>query len=248
MFFNTQNIINTISNAITLKQLLEQSERNITPIKSPQVDPPKLVPRNNTPADIWSFLSHFKNGIAKPTKYRLEFTLPAGVSGTNQSDVNTKALKGAIQGEENRLNKNDSVSIKCHTMTFPPRAFQTIEAKQNNMTFKMPFAITYEPVTFTFYADKDMDTKQYFDVWQSAVMNYSNNTMNFMNEYTSDIKLYILDDYGNDVYGVTLFQAYPMTTSMIEMSYANTNALLNHSVTFVYKYYLSMDSSQRVNR
>lgn len=198
--------------------------------------------------DIWSFLSHFEHGVAKPNRFRIELSLPSGVSGGNVGDVNAKSQASSIKGEERRLNKNGSISIKCHTMTVPPRTFQTLDVKQNNMSFKIPFGVSYDPVTFTFYADAEIDTRQYFEVWQAAVMNYSNNTMNFMNEYTSDIKLFILDDEGRDVYGVTLYEAFPLGLSMIEMSYSNDNAPLNMSVTFTYKYYLSMDSTQRVNR
>lgn len=208
---------------------------------------PELGHRN-TPSDIWSFLSHFQEGVAKPNRFRIEMSLPSGVGISGVLDANSKSQAGAIKGEEQRLNRNGSISIKCHTMTIPPRTFQTFEVKQNNMGFKIPYGVSYDPVTFTFYADAEMDTRQYFEVWQAAVMNYSNNTMNFMNEYTSDIKLYILDELGNDVYGVTLYDAFPLGVSMIEMSFSNDNTVLNMSVTFTYKYYLSMDSSQRINR
>lgn len=204
----------------------------------------KLVKRN-TSADIWTFITAFENGVAKPTKFRLEMSLPKGARGTM---VNTESRSGNIRNVERNLNTKDSVSIKCHTMSTPRRGFNTFEVTQNNIKFKMPYGVTYEPVTFSFYADARLDSLKYFEVWQAAVMNYSDNTMNFFDEYTSDINLFILDDEGNDVYGIKLIQAYPTNLSPIELSYGNVNNLLNINVTFNYRYYLTMDSSQRVNR
>jgi hypothetical protein len=93
-----------------------------------------------------------------------------------------------------------------------------------------------------------MDTRRYFDIWQGAIMNFSNNTTNFYSEYTSDIKMYIQNDAGEDVYGILLVEAYPMGLSIMDMSYSSQNQMLPSSVTFSYKYWLPMDSSQRVQR
>lgn len=196
-------------------------------------------------ADIWTFLTSFENGIAKPTKYRLEMSLPKGAVGNM---VNIESRAGNIRAVERDLNRKDSVSIKCHTMTIPRRGFSTFEVTQNNIKFKMPYGISYEPVTFSFYADANLDTLRYFEIWQASIMNYGDNTINFFDEYTSDVSLFILDDEGNDVYNVKLIQTYPTNLAPIELAYSNVNNLLNVSVTFNYRYFISGNSSQRVNR
>lgn len=203
-----------------------------------------LVNRESN-ADIWSFLSAFENGVAKPTKFRLEMSLPKGANG---SMVNVDSRAGNIRAIERELNVKDSVSIKCHTMSVPRRGFNTFEVTQNNIKFKMPYGISYEPVTFSFYADAQLDTVRYFEIWQAAIMNYSDNTINFFDEYTSDVTLFIIDDEGNDVYSVKLIQTYPTNLAPIELSYGNVNNLLNVNVTFNYRYFISGDSTQRVNR
>lgn len=197
--------------------------------------------------EIWRFMSHFKNGFARANRYRIEFTLPKGASG-NTNDVNQYSRKGAIQTAETLYNKNGSINIKAHTVTFPQRAFQTFEIKHNSAPFKIPYTSSYDPVTFTFYNDQDMDVRRYFDIWQGSVMNFSNNTSNFYSEYTSDIKMYIENDQGEDVYGIVLIEAFPLGLSLIDMSYSTTNQFMNMSATFSYKYWLPMDSSQRISR
>ena len=261
MFSSFSDVVNTAQRGYNLYNLVQgilssikgQGLKPRTLLQQQQVQvgangQPVITSGNASGSSVFDFLANFANGVAKPTRYRIEFNLPKGASGTSTDDVDTRSLAGNIKSQESRLNKSNAISIKCHTMTIPPRIFQVHEVKHNNSSFKLPHGVTYEPITFTLYSDSQLDTLQYFDVWQSTVMNFSNNTMNFFNEYASDINIFIMDDEGNDVYGITLFEAYPMGRAAVEYSYTATNVVLNISITFAYKYYLPMDSTQQVNR
>ena len=214
-------------------------------------NPESLLPTLNKQkqdGEIWRFLSHFKKGFAKSSRYRIEFNLPKGAGGANVNDVNQFSRSGQIFAMDKLYNRNGSINIKAHTLTFPQRALSTFELKHNSAPFKVPYTSSYDPVTVSFYNDGDMDVRRYFDIWQGAIMNFSNNTTNFYNEYVSDIKMYIQNDEGDDVYGVLLVEAFPLGISILDMSYSSTNQMLPSSVTFSYKYWLPMDSSQRVQR
>lgn len=218
-------------------------------ILNPESRLPTFI-KHKQDGEIWRFLSHFKKGFAKSSRYRIEFTLPKGANGPlgSVNDVNQFSRAGQIQAAETLYNRNGSINIKAHTVTFPQRALSTFEIKHNSAPFKIPYTSTYDPITISFYNDQDMDTRRYFDIWQGAIMNFSNNTTNFYSEYTSDIKMYIQNDAGEDVYGILLVEAYPMGLSIMDMSYSSQNQMLPSSVTFSYKYWLPMDSSQRVQR
>lgn len=236
--------------ADTLLSFLRSKTAAIGSFVSAALNPETVLPtliKRNEDGEIWRFLSHFKNGFAKANRYRIEFSLPKGCSG-NVDDVNQYSRRAGIKTSEVFYNKNGSINIKAHTVTFPQRAFQTFEIKHNSAPFKIPYTSSYDPVTFTFYNDADMDVRRYFDIWQGAVMNFSNNTTNFYNEYVSDIKMFIQNDKGEDVYGVILFEAFPLGLSIMDLSYSSTNQFLNISTTFSYKYWLPLDSSQRVSR
>ena len=210
------------------------------------------------------FLAKFKNGIAKPNRYRVEFGMPQGVrmptewsvgdifSGGQFSDMAQGALGGnpfALFSEIPRLgsvlNANGSIDIKCHTMTMPQRSLMTYEHKQNSAPVRFPYSSTYDPVTFSFYADTQYDTRQFFEVWQSAVMNFGTNTVNFYDEYKSDIHMYTLDDYGNDAYKVTLFDAYPLNIGIVDLSYSQANNYQSVTVTMSYRHWLSSKNKDR---
>lgn len=209
-----------------------------------------ILHKTKQDGEIWRFLSHFKKGFAKSTRYRIEFSLPKGANGKEGTinDVNQFSRTGQIQVAEKLYNRNGSINIKAHTVTFPQRALNTFEIKHNSSPFKIPFTSSYDPITISFYNDGAMDTRRYFDIWQGAIMNFSNNTSNFYNEYTSDIRMYIQDDEGHDVYGILLVEAYPLGISIMDLSYSSSNQYLPSSVTFSYKYWLPMDSTQRIQR
>lgn len=204
----------------------------------------KLDTNRKSPADIYTFISAFDEGYAKQSRFRIEMSLPRGALAAE----NKQATPSKIRKSNNSLNKNDKINIKCHTITIPRRGFETMQVKNNNLSYKLPYAISYEPVTFGFYADRNIDSLRFFDIWQSAVMNYSSNTMNFFNEYVSNVRLYMIDDEGHDVYGVELYECFPVNLSQIDMSYSNQNQLMNVNVTFSYKYFLTMNNTERFNR
>lgn len=193
---------------------------------------------------IFDFLSHFKNGVMKSNRFRIEFNLPKGVAGSNgMHAVNSNANASAIKSIDKGFNANGSINIKCHTATFPQRSIQTLDFKSNSVTFKVPYMPTYEPINLTFYANGNMDSREYFELWQSCVMNFGNNTSNFYNEYVSDVKLYMQNEYGQDTYGVILYECYPISIGMIDMSYSMSNTALNVTVILSYKSWLPMSNT-----
>lgn len=197
---------------------------------------------------IYEFLSNFKNGVMKSNRFRAEFNLPKGVgSGSGSHAVNTKAMAGAIKNADVGFNSTSSINIKCHTATFPQRILQTLEFRCNSVQFKIPYTASYDGISLTFYADGNMDTREYFELWQSAIINFGNNTANFYKEYVSDIKLYIQNDAGNDTYGVILYECYPMQISMFDVSYGMHGTPLNIQVLFSFKSWLPLSNSNSSN-
>ena len=199
---------------------------------------------NNRDNSIYDYMAHFKNGVMKSSRFRAEFNLPRGVSGGGSTHaVNTNALASKIKGVESTLNKNGSVNVKCNMATFPERSLQTIDFKSNSVNFKMPWSTSYQPISLSFYADGNLDSREYFELWQSCVMNFGNNTMNFYNEYVSDVKLYLQNDSGADAYGIILYEAYPVNIGLMDISYGNSSTVLNVMISLSFKSWLPLSNS-----
>lgn len=180
------------------------------------------------------FLSLFKNDVFRGNRFLIEMSLPPGIS-PDAIGGNRNAFTGNIQRIDRALNSNGRVSLKCHTATYPQRSLLTSEINQNSAAWRIPYSASYDPITFSFYADGHLDTRRYFELWQSASCNFSNNTMNFLSEYCSDVQMFVLDRQGNKQYHVTLIEAWVMNVGSFDVSYASQNIAQTITVTFAYK-------------
>lgn len=185
---------------------------------------------------IHGFLASFRAGISRPNKYRVEFYLPPGVPiGEGEIGVNKDAINRNIRNIQSAFNRTGNVNIKCHTMTWPQRSLMTTQFRQNSAPFNTPYSANYDPITLSFYNDPSLDSRDYFEVWQSAVVNLGTNTMNFYEEYVSDVHMYMIDNYGNDTYKITLYDAWPMNLGIMDTSYSQSNAYTTSTVTLAYR-------------
>ena len=197
-------------------------------------------------ANIHELMNTLVSGVARPNRYEINFNLPKGVKaplGVMDSRVSkTKQM-------EKQFNDKRAVSMKAHTLMVPAKALPTMNQKYNNLTFKIVGgAIEYEMVTVSFFMNGQMDVRKYFDLWQNICFNQSNGTANFYDEYVSDIEVLIEDVSGRGVYRLVLIEAFPVNVSALELTASGDNQFLNQSVTFAYKYAVSSDSNEVINR
>lgn len=232
---NSSGLVNTISNITkgafalnnfrTITGLLKQAgnDRNLAHIK---VDKEYDLKGNlATPA----FITHIdkSNGFIRPNKYLVEFSPPP-------------ALRQYITRNVASPGTNDNydmtkVGLLCHSVSIPQKTLQTYEHKQLGVAYKVPHSIIFDPVIFTFYADGDMEVRRFFDAWIQCIINDENATMNFYDEYVSQIRISLMDVEGRIRHIVEFYEAFPMSLSNLDLSYASNNSLLSLSVTMSYK-------------
>jgi len=188
------------------------------------------------------FLSHFQKGVMRPNKYLIKFNLPDGVTGS-EPFIDSRVRRGRIQLEEARYNRIGSINIKCHTANFPQRNLITSERMQNSSAFRVPYSQAYDPVTFSFYADGNGDTRRYFDIWQNAVINIRSNTLNFYNEFTANVEMWNLNELEQPTYGVRLEEAYPIALGAIDIGYANSGTFQTVTTTMQFRHWVQIGTT-----
>lgn len=194
---------------------------------------------------VHNFLSKFKSGFARKNRFRIEFYLPLGIqSGLNVGGLSINSLGGNIRTAQNNFNRNQEINIMCHTAQFPGKTLELADYKNLALPPKLPYFIAYDEITLSFYCDNEYNTREYFDIWFSTVFNVESKTTNYYNEYISDIRLYALDRYGNDTYGIVLENAYPVGLSAVDMGYDQNDEVQNIDVTFTYKKWYSITQNQ----
>lgn len=182
-------------------------------------------------------MSHFKNGMSKPNRFEAVFNLPPGVSGLGSGNnfVDPDAFSSRLRSAEQKYNLVGGINIKCHTATLPQRSIRTYVHNQNSAPFEVPYTSAYDPVTLMFYADGNLDTRVYMERWQQTVVNTKSNTLNFYDEFVSDIRIYVLNEADKRTYGIKLEKAWPLSVGAVDWSYSNIDNATTVVATFAYK-------------
>lgn len=192
-------------------------------------------------SNISSFIDTFGAG-ARANRFQVEFQLPKGI---DFSTDNTKAVrdiatavntisvnKGNSAKLNKNLNSNNAISIACNSAQLPGSNLQV----DYNYVLNRHIAKAYDtqPVSFTFYSDEYYSQRRFFESWFNTVINV-NQTLNFHDEYVSDLRIYQLDRKGNKTYGVILYDAFPTTVAPVDLSTEQDNSIVRINVTITYK-------------
>ena len=110
---------------------------------------------------------------------------------------------------------------------------------------------TYGDITATFYADKYLRERQYFELWQKSAFNDRTNNYEFYDNYVSDIDIFQLGQFANSAggsedpnarddvtHGVKLYDCFPTSIGAPSLAYDATG-VVEFTVTFKYRYWLN---------
>ena len=218
------------------------------------------------PALINQMLSYIMQGegLGRTGRFYTSFRLPTGSKGPSMGSeaefenfenedglpVETRgfATSDLIQQIQNQDGKR--VNAFCKGITMPDRTMTT-EAVVTGPGAPRHFVTdhTYGDLSATFYADKYLRERQYFELWQKAAFNSLSNNYEFYDNYVSDIDLFNLGQFANSsgssedpaarddlTHGVKLYDCYPTSIGAPALSYENNN-VIEFTVTFKYRYW-----------
>ena len=172
------------------------------------------MPENGS-VDILKTSISKRAGLAKPSRFHVEFTLPPSAVGSGASGDMT------------------DLSIMCETATIPTREILTSNYSTYRQEYKVPAGYRNSDVTCIFLLSNDMFPKTIFDKWMALTVNPHSYRVPYVEDYSATINIYQLDESMNRIYGVQLYQAFPILVAPLELdSESQTFHKLN--VTFTY--------------
>lgn len=190
----------------------------------------------NPGPSVSEFISRLDDGLQFNNRYRMEFTLPMGIIPVYGTNFN--AAIGLIQMQDVAYNYEGKINMFCHTVSLPGRTLDTHRLTVGAAPHMAPNSQSYESITVSFYTDNKMNTRKYFELWQSAIVNIGSNTFNYWDEFVSDIKLYLFDREGNKgSYSITFYECYPIQLADADLTYQPASDVLSITVMFSYKYW-----------
>ena len=206
-------------------------------------------------------------GFARKARFYVEFNLPRS-SGSIASPITAPSqIKGSNYDEDITVNginlstaeqealttfrdQSDMIAIQkanarrvqafCSGISMPERTIETKEIRHHGPGFKIAYDYKMADIQATFYADKFLRERSYFEAWQAAVYSNESQNYNFYDNYVSDVNIYQLGSYGSrnerdDItYAVKLFEVFPKTIGPVEYSH-ESNDLQTFNVTFTFR-------------
>ena len=183
-------------------------------------------------------------GFQRKARFYVEFALPNG----SLDQVTTQTMEDEQNGfsipqliaSVNTPQQKRRVQAFCSEITMPSREAVQKEIRHNGPTRKFVYNYTTPEVTATFYTDKFMRERTFFEIWQKAAFSNITHNINYYNDYVSPIDIMALGNYASrqerdDVtYAVRLLDCYPKVISEVSFSH-ETNAVQTFQVTFSFR-------------
>ena len=183
-------------------------------------------------------------GFQRKARFYVEFALPNGSLNQTVTETLEDEQNGFSTPELIRTMNTDPtkkrVQAFCSAITMPSREAVQKEIRHNGPTRKFVYNYTTPEVTATFYTDKFMRERTFFEIWQKAAFSNLTHNINYYNDYVSPVDIMALGNYASrqerdDVtYAVRLLDCYPKTISDVSFSH-ETNAVQTFQVTFSFR-------------
>ncbi len=220
---------------------------------------------SNPETTIGRFQSYVNEaeGFARKARFYAEFTLPRGVSGPLFSegfeDTSSAALEKQAFPSQSDLNSvqlanGRRVRAFCSSISMPEREMTTKEIRHGNAPARnFVYDMKSSGISATFYADKFMRERSYFELWQKSAMSTSSTfNTNYYDNYVSNLNIFQLGQFASrqerdDVtYGVQLIDCFPSKIGAIEYSH-DTNNIQTIDVDFSFRYWINYFIDQQGN-
>ncbi len=195
-------------------------------------------------------------GFARPNRFLVDFILPNGVA--VGADVDNSALfeeeitRSTIAGElqkERQLQRG--LRGFCFNVEMPSRALNTTEFKTYGPQRDVVTGESYtREVTCSFYADKFLRQRVFFEMWQGAAFDQNTHNVHFYNEYTGGIRIYQLGAFSGDAYrdrisyGIELTECYPKSIVAVPYSYNEGGDVQKVDITFAFRQWSNLTLDQ----
>ena len=208
---------------------------------------PRLQRQPGGAGTIQRFLSQVNEGegFARTNRFIVRINPPA-----------RKDLVGDFDGGGNNdlesLQTIENVDVMCNKVSMPSRDVQTKSHIMYGPKREMPYAYGYSgEIELSFYGDKFLRQRMFFENWQKKIMNIQTHNMNYYDNYVGSMDIMQLgqfdskqDDDARVTYAVRLFECYPQTIGTYDYTYGSSNELVNLPITMNFRTWANLTIDQ----
>ena len=124
----------------------------------------------------------------------------------------------------------------CSSAQLPGLNNSTTPARTFGEYREMPYERLFEAVNLEFYVDRPMKIKTYWDNWMGRVIDPVTRKFNYYKDYTKDVTIFVIEKQDKNIYGFTLYEAYPKTINPIALT-ADGKEVMKIGVTLQFRYW-----------
>ncbi|HRD41654.1 MAG TPA: phage tail protein [Prochlorococcaceae cyanobacterium AMR_MDS_5431] len=181
---------------------------------------------------INDFISKIGQGT-KPNMFAIDIVWP----GSGLAD----GVPGTGSGSD-----KDLIDILCKSAALPASNLGVIEVPFRGRTVKIAGDRTFDTWTATFFNDKDMKVRSYFEQWLEAMNTHNGNNSPLFKPsqsegYMAEVRVKQLEKNntakGSILREYTLMHAFPTNVSQIDLGYDSNDQIAEFSVEFQYSYW-----------
>jgi hypothetical protein len=210
---------------------------------------------------IQDFISQITdaNGLARPTRFSVQIVPPRimqslnlGSQDTDQARVASLASLlgtspqslGAMPNYFRQMGVEgtdipDRLDFMCTRAELPGKTYGVSDIRTYGSFFSMPHVDVYADITLTFIVGQDMLERHFFDAWSYTIQDPDTSDFNYIDDYSTTMDVYQLDDTDNATYGVRFFQCWPLTIGQMNLDYSAHNQYHTLPITFEYRKWIN---------
>ena len=215
----------------------------------------KRAPGGGRESTINRFIAQINQGegLARPNRYLVIFNPPEkyklGAVGEQQTSFGPPPYQRFKQYNQSDLKRN--VGMMCNKVTMPSRDISTTAVQTYGPVRDIPVSYGFPGnIECTFYADKFLRQRVFFEEWQKLIYDLGSHDMNFYDDYIGTMDILQLgafesnDDRDRVTYAVRLYEVYPQTIGSLEYTYGANDQGVSVPVTFNFRSWYNLTSGE----
>ena len=142
------------------------------------------------------------------------------------------------------------ININCDSIIMPTKQMQTQDVQYGSEPIRSMVQTHEFPgvIEASFYADKYMRERQFFEAWQKMCVGEHTHKANYYDSYIGKMHIYQLgadSEISRDMptYAVEAMEVYPANIGSVDYGYNKTGEVVKINVQFAYKYWRNMAST-----
>lgn len=176
-----------------------------------------------------------KDGMALQNRFYINIAMPV-LSGESSIDFNSSGPK------------SKNLHLLCKSVSIPGVNIVSAPIRDFGETFEAPYDRTFGEATLSFYVDRQMYVRKFFDDWINTIQNPDTREIGYYKSYISkEVSVYVIDKMNRVTYSLTMYDAHPKSISNGLSLDQGVNDVMTIDVSLAFHYYktklLSQNSS-----